>query len=218
MTNNDATPTMNEQSLPAHRRPFNPNFKPCTIYWRHNSRQVVWGESVEKAFSAAGYSGGAVAAIDFYVDELDCSYYRDDETKQWVKLEELAFDSNESIESIRQRLTQSKFMNATYTRSNGNTVTISQGYARYIPGWVKRIEVMTASRYEGAYHEEDPAEQHYMGDGVLYFNPDDWGNAINAFIATIGTEAPLVEAKKTTEFEGAVSINQLLESQAEKLP
>ena len=42
-----------------------------TLYWRMGKREVVKGETIAKAMTLAGYSGGAVAALDFFVNGED---------------------------------------------------------------------------------------------------------------------------------------------------
>ena len=39
-----------------------------TLYWKTGDREVVEGPTPAKAMTLAGYSGGAVAALDFYVN------------------------------------------------------------------------------------------------------------------------------------------------------
>ena len=54
-----------------------------TIYWKNGKREVITGETIEDAFSKAGYGGGAVHAIDFYMDGEDTNYERIG--KEWVR-------------------------------------------------------------------------------------------------------------------------------------
>lgn len=40
--------------------------KTYRFHWRHGKHEDGIGESVEQAFSNLGYSGGAIAALDYY--------------------------------------------------------------------------------------------------------------------------------------------------------
>jgi hypothetical protein len=53
--------------------------KPFTIWWKGGKREVIYGPTIEDAFSKAGYGGGAVAAVDWY-DRGDVN------THQWCSV------------------------------------------------------------------------------------------------------------------------------------
>lgn len=57
-----------------------PDTNAFTIYWRDGKRTVIYGPTIEEAFTNAGYGGGAVAAIDWYDNG-------DTDTHVWVKSE-----------------------------------------------------------------------------------------------------------------------------------
>jgi len=46
-----------------------------TFYWKDGSRQVLPGNTVEQAFSNAGFGAGAIAALDFHAPGDDNSWY-----------------------------------------------------------------------------------------------------------------------------------------------
>lgn len=56
-----------------------------TIYWLDGRKSVIEGETVHQAFSAAGYGGGAVRAVDWYENGVNDDYVWNKETKQWDK-------------------------------------------------------------------------------------------------------------------------------------
>lgn len=59
--------------------------KEFTVYWRDGKRSVVKGPSVEVAFARAGYSAGAVAAIDWYDNgDIDTHNWAS-ETRTWIR-------------------------------------------------------------------------------------------------------------------------------------
>ena len=54
-----------------------------TLYWRTGKRETVSGSTVETAMTLAGYSGGAVRALDFWA-RGDChNYIWNAETRNW---------------------------------------------------------------------------------------------------------------------------------------
>ena len=62
--------------------------KEYILYWGSGEKQTVTGESIEDAFSKAGYEGGAIRALDFY-EEAEHSDPNEWEFKdgkwQWTK-------------------------------------------------------------------------------------------------------------------------------------
>lgn len=46
-----------------------------TLYWLAGNKQFVAGDSIEHAFTRAGYSGGALKGLDFYKEGFDFNYY-----------------------------------------------------------------------------------------------------------------------------------------------
>ena len=58
--------------------------KTFTLYWRTGDREVVTGETVEKAMMLAGYGGGAIRALDFYAKGDDREWKWAPETREWV--------------------------------------------------------------------------------------------------------------------------------------
>lgn len=45
-----------------------------TVYWIHGQREVLTGNTIEEAFTSAGYGNGALRAVDFYMPG-DCTKY-----------------------------------------------------------------------------------------------------------------------------------------------
>lgn len=54
-----------------------------TIYWLDGKRSVLEGDTIAKAFSGAGYSAGAVRAVDWYDNGETDTHTWNKETKQW---------------------------------------------------------------------------------------------------------------------------------------
>lgn len=59
--------------------------KTWTIYWRSGDKTVITGPTIENAFSSAGYGGGAISAVDFYMEGDDSSYTYNKTTHEWEK-------------------------------------------------------------------------------------------------------------------------------------
>lgn len=48
--------------------------KEFTLYWIGGKREVIKGNTIEDAFTKAGYSAGAVRAVDFYSNGNNTEY------------------------------------------------------------------------------------------------------------------------------------------------
>jgi len=61
--------------------------KKFTVYWKDGTKEFFEGPSASKALTAAGYSNGAVSAVDFIVEGEDNSYVwvSNNESKNWTK-------------------------------------------------------------------------------------------------------------------------------------
>lgn len=44
--------------------------KPFKIIWGDGKVEYIWGETISDAFIRAGYTGGALTALDFYDDNI----------------------------------------------------------------------------------------------------------------------------------------------------
>ena len=58
-----------------------------TLYWRTGDRQIVKGRDPAEAMTLAGYSQGAVRALDFYAHGDDHEYIWDKSSREWIKAE-----------------------------------------------------------------------------------------------------------------------------------
>ena len=58
-----------------------------TIFWLTGDTEIVEGDSISEAFKSAGYSGGAINAIDFYSPEdVRNDYEWNAKNHTWEKL------------------------------------------------------------------------------------------------------------------------------------
>lgn len=56
-----------------------------TLYWRTGKRETVSGANPAQAMTLAGYGGGAVRALDFYVSGDNHDYEWSEKTRSWDK-------------------------------------------------------------------------------------------------------------------------------------
>jgi len=61
--------------------------KTFTLYWRTGQREVVTGNTVEEAFTLAGYGAGAAPALDFHAKGDDDAYVWDPAIGLWYHRE-----------------------------------------------------------------------------------------------------------------------------------
>jgi hypothetical protein len=54
-----------------------------TLYWRTGDREVIEGRDTADAMRRAGYSQGALAALDFWANGDDHKYERDAAAREW---------------------------------------------------------------------------------------------------------------------------------------
>jgi hypothetical protein len=71
--------------------------KTFTLFWLTGDSELVTGNTPEQAMTLAGYSNGAVKALDFYApgDMRNC-YYWDNAKRTWIHhLDKSPVKSNE---------------------------------------------------------------------------------------------------------------------------
>ena len=56
------------------------------LYWKDGKSELVQGDSISDAFMKAGYSRGAMKALDFYSDNPDEKYEYNNLTGEWSKV------------------------------------------------------------------------------------------------------------------------------------
>ncbi len=54
-----------------------------TLYWLTGDREIVQGRSISEAMTLAGYSQGAVGALDFYAAGNDDGYIWNSDERKW---------------------------------------------------------------------------------------------------------------------------------------
>lgn len=58
--------------------------KPFTLFWLNGQREVVYGSDAANAMNNAGYSSGALRALDFYKEGDSKAYSWDKESRNWI--------------------------------------------------------------------------------------------------------------------------------------
>lgn len=60
------------------------NLRPFTLFWMNGQREVVFGHTAADAMSGAGYSSGALAALDFWKAGDSFEYFWSSDAQKWV--------------------------------------------------------------------------------------------------------------------------------------
>lgn len=60
------------------------NLKPFTLFWLNGRREVVFGHTAANAMNGAGYSSGALAALDFWKAGDSNEYVWNDDARKWT--------------------------------------------------------------------------------------------------------------------------------------
>lgn len=71
--------------------------KTFTLYWLTGDRELVRGRDIAEAMTLAGYSGGALRALDFYANGDDDKYIWDARARTWCT--RLSIDQAVRVES-----------------------------------------------------------------------------------------------------------------------
>lgn len=58
--------------------------KPFTLFWLSGQREVVHGLDAANAMTNAGYSSGALRALDFHKDGDSDAYAWNEATRKWI--------------------------------------------------------------------------------------------------------------------------------------
>ena len=171
------------------------NLEYFTLYWVHGDRNVIKGQSIEDAFTRAGYGHGAVPALDWYDNGVTETHRWDKENKTWVKYNTASFMSEDfskfTDEAKEMHLKSNLESNHSVTiiMPNKDEFTIRYNTVNFAQvGWVRYIEVAYAEYCEGSYSDDCEEDHHFMVCQTEYFDPEDPVSAINAFIKRFNNE------------------------------
>lgn len=161
-----------------------------TLYWLTGERKVISGKTIEEAFTVAGYSGGAVKALDWYDNGITESHYWDKEQKTWVKYNpiHIHYDQfvNCTLDELSKLFEQHHAIEVDLATKDRVVIQITIGdYA--VIGWTKSIEVYFAEYCTGSYFEDGDEDYHFMVCNTEYFDPSDAEKALAAFMNRVKT-------------------------------
>lgn len=164
-----------------------------TIYWKDGSRNVITGVTVEDAFTAAGYSAGAVSAIDWYDNGISQTHHYNTETKEWVKYEPIHIHANSSLfynSEINVNdlvVILRKHRKIIVDFPNKDILLIQHKFAQYSEGWAEIIYI-AYGEYNNDSGEEDGG--YHNACGTQYFDPDRIVTAVTRLIERVRSETP----------------------------
>lgn len=72
-----------------------------TLFWLDGKSEVVEGNTIEAAFTLAGYVAGAIRALDFHaVGDLRDEYYWDKDMRGWRSVPNVGYSTDEALPSL----------------------------------------------------------------------------------------------------------------------
>ena len=164
-----------------------------TIYWLGGTRSVIKGDTVEQAFTLAGYGRGATRAVDWYDDGITETHYWDKENKEWIKYNPARIPH--SVFSTYLPDAMKLVITANLESCHGMIIEMSDKSEFSICykignfasiGWMKYIEVAYGEYHRGNYGDdeidEDSDDHHFMVCAGEYFDPEQPELAIDAFV------------------------------------
>ncbi len=164
------------------------NMNKYTLYWLTGDRNIVEGESIEDAFTKAGYGAGAVAALDWYDEGISQTHKFSHGV--WVEYQSVNIHANDFpgfIKSETMNLQQllNDHQQIIVQLLNGDEYSIGYKFGNFATlGWVHYIEITYGERIEGRYDGEsaEPGEHYFMMANGQYFDPDEPMVALDKFI------------------------------------
>lgn len=176
-----------------------------TIYWKDGSKNIISGLEINDAFTMAGFSAGAIHAVDWYDNGVTSTHFYDKLNNKWIKREVTIVNKNIFFidnDDIQLMVELAKTLGCVL--DNGDKITINKNWHKYNDGtWYETIKVKYAERIA------DDVE--YSDTGIKYFNINDTHKAIEFFIKTV-MHGDIV----TIENDGSVGLNTIIE-EAKKL-
>lgn len=161
-----------------------------TLYWIGGRREVIKGETIEAAFTAKGYGGGAIRAIDWYSDRADDTHYY---TKKdgWVCRTPVEI-TEENFKANYDKARVTEVFNLSHSFAvvlpNKDKVVIEQEIGNYATvGLVKHIVIMYLEHNQGSYGGgDDPDAEHFMVCNAIYQHADKVEEAVSNFFDYYG--------------------------------
>ena len=158
-----------------------------TLYWRHNSTNIIRGETAEEAITSAGFSHAA-RAIDFWMPGIDTSYKRNKEKHEWVKKEPIHIHIDDAQKSGNEFVTQFIKENIDdaseiiFDCEGGHQFLIEKKASHFYTGWATVISICFGEHHRGSYDGSSEEDHHYMISSTEYEDPDNLDRAIERVI------------------------------------
>lgn len=165
-----------------------------TIYWLNGDKSHIFGETIDQAFTHAGYGGGAVAAIDWYDGRISDSHWYDKEKKVWEKYLDIEIKVADFLLMGIDDLSRIMDTHNTITVKfdNDDIVVFNRGWGSFYLNnqgcWINYLEISFGEYFKGTYGGDSDDEEnshHYMMANGQYFTPDNLPHALEAFIRRV---------------------------------
>lgn len=190
--------------------------KVFTLYWLDGKREFVTGPDIAKACTLAGYSNGAIRALDWYdtsASETDIYIKSEGEKGRWVRRSPVNLHRDDVADWPLDEFTR-MFKTSSEIRielRNKDRIVAKQCYGQFAKvGWVKYIEVFYAEQVVGE-DEDEPAFNVYT---PVYFNPTDFEHAVAHLRARVSGALILSKsAINVGSITGAKSLDEIKASQ-----
>lgn len=165
-----------------------------TIYWLDGTKSHIYGESIEKAFTNAGYGGGASRAIDWYDSGISNTHYRDHQKKEWVPYKDFEACYKDfmmlDVSNVLDILKTSD--NIQVKLENEDIVVLTHNWGMFYLNnesvWVEYVELTFGEYFKGTYAGDSDDEEnsnHYMMANGQYFAPVDIAFAVEALLQRV---------------------------------
>lgn len=157
-----------------------------TLYMLDGDRRIIKGETIEQAFTMAGYGAGAIAALDWFDNGITDTHYR--EGGVWIKRKPVkfvkdVFDGSVTVENVA-RLTKvfEKAHLIEIEYPNKDILYIEMCDSVYIVGPVRVIEISYAEYSDYPYYDESPHQHHFIVTKTEEHDPNKQDKAVLAFL------------------------------------
>ena len=170
-----------------------------TVYWLHGERSVICGVTIEDAFVHAGYSGGAVNAVDWYNVGVSETHWYNKEEKKWVEFEPINIHVNDIDELVPNDILamMSKHHIIQINFESKDMIVLQKDWGKFYLNnktcWVEYVSVSFGEYFKGTYggdSDDEENEHHFMMAGTQYFAPADVIFACECLLTRAKGKAP----------------------------
>lgn len=167
-----------------------------TIYWLNGTRTVIQGETIEQAFTAAGYDDSTVKSINWYDNGVSETHFWNQ--KEWVKYEPICIHAGDDL--WKKPFSEVKEVLVKYLKQHHeiivqfeskNELSLKLDWDDFsILGPVKYLKVAGAEYFQGTYYGDSDDEEnahHFMDTTAEYFSPTDIETACKALYERVNS-------------------------------